>query len=307
MGGKKKRVTTPRSCEGAEPQAGDHGSLANKMEPAAGDDEQLSATTITKKPSADHGADAMARQQQIEQAAVVSAAVAAAVKEARHEAATAIAEVQRQAAEAQALQVAALQAAAEAAVEKAEERRKSAAAPAPSPAAPAPSPAVIDDWPSPHPVLDDHFSTALVPLLTTVDLYASRGLGRRDRALLRRCVLGWRWRTLQSKRQAVLAAQDALCRMQMMYADVEHIERRGFVELITMCRVVGECEDELDDMHIQMRSRAALAAATPSPFPLLTARHPQDWGPAPHPYLRRSRRRSCCSNSTSKSSSSSTS
>ena len=77
---------------------------------------------------------------------------------------------------------------------------------------------------------------------------SAQRLGRRDRSLLRQCVLGWRWQSLHSKRQAVLAAQDALCRMRIMYADTEHIERRGFVELITMCRVVGECEDELDEM-----------------------------------------------------------
>ena len=231
---------------------------------ALNDGQPSAAAHPNAEPSTKDGATTQERSHH----AIVSEAVAAAVEQARQEAAAAMSELRLQAAEAQAAQAAALEAAAEAAIERAEERRRSMLASVSSPL-------IAHHLPF-HSEVDEHAPTALVPMPRTVGPCAAQRLGRRDRSLLRQCVLGWRWQSLHSKRQAVLAAQDALCRMRIMYADTEHIERRGFVELITMCRVVGECEDELDEMRSRLRARAAFDAASPSPYALISSHH-VDW------------------------------
>ena len=122
----------------------------------------------------------------------VSEAVAAAVEQARQEAAAAMSELRLQAAEAQAAQAAALEAAAEAAIERAEERRRSMLASVSSPL-------IAHHLPF-HSEVDEHAPTALVPMPRTVGPCAAQRLGRRDRLLLRQCVLGGGWQSLHSKR-----------------------------------------------------------------------------------------------------------
>ena len=50
---------------------------------------------------------------------------------------------------------------------------------------------------------------------------------------------------MHAKRSAVLAAQDALSRMQRMYADAAFVEARAFTEYMVLCRAIANCEDEV--------------------------------------------------------------
>ena len=72
-------------------------------------------------------------------------------------------------------------------------------------------------------------------------------------ALLRRCVLAWHRCALHAKRQSVICAQDALCRMRSMYADAAFVEQRALAELIIMCRALAECEDEVGLAELEAR------------------------------------------------------
>ena len=83
---------------------------------------------------------------------------------------------------------------------------------------------------------------------------------RHDRSLLRLCVSNWRQATLSSRRLSVLAAQDALSRMQSMFTDSALVERRALAELVIMCRSLAECEDGIDLQKSEERRRETIVS-----------------------------------------------
>ena len=94
-----------------------------------------------------------------------------------------------------------------------------------------------------------HRKSSVAYLVRAVDEGWSPAMSRRilrtAHRWVRRCFSAWTGYTLHAKRSAVLAAQDALSRMQRMYADAAFVEARAFTEYMVLCRAIANCEDEV--------------------------------------------------------------
>lgn len=94
-----------------------------------------------------------------------------------------------------------------------------------------------------------HRTSSVAYLVRAVDEGWSPAISRRilrtAHRWVRRCFSAWTGYTLHAKRSAVLAAQDALSRMQRMYADAAFVEARAFTEYMVLCRAIANCEDEV--------------------------------------------------------------